>query len=120
VDVFPCVAQLFEIAPALNRLGLAWGPAGGTGFHLATGLPVLRPDSDLDLLVRAPGRLPAATIDALCAMQATARCRIDIQVDTGIGGFALAEYVQGRRQTMLKTAHGPVLLADPWDYREAA
>jgi phosphoribosyl-dephospho-CoA transferase len=117
---FPCIETLVGIAPALRALGITWGPTGGCGFFLATGLPVLRPDSDLDLLVRAHQRLPAATIDALCSMQAAARCRIDIQVDTGLGGFALAEYVQGRRQTMLKTAHGPILLGDPWDYREAA
>ena len=55
----------------------------------------------------------------LAALQAKAPCRLDIQVDTGAGGFALAEYVRGGR-VMLKTAHGPVLVADPWRSREAA
>jgi phosphoribosyl-dephospho-CoA transferase len=109
----PCLAALAALAPRLAALGLAWGPVGGVGFHLASGLPVLRPTSDLDLLVRAPHPLPSASVDALVAMQADRACRIDIQVDTGAGGFALAEYARGGRM-LLKTAHGPVLLDDPW------
>jgi phosphoribosyl-dephospho-CoA transferase len=116
----PCVAALLSLAPRLDALGVDWGPAGGTGFWLASGLPVLRPSSDLDLLVRAPTRLDPAIVAALCALQEAARCRLDIQVDTGIGGFALAEYTGGARRTLLKTAHGPRLLADPWAQAEAA
>jgi phosphoribosyl-dephospho-CoA transferase len=111
---------LAALAPRMKALGVAWGPTGGVGFFLATGLPVLRADSDLDLLVRAPGRLAATTVDSLLALQANAGCRVDIQVDTGWGGFALSEYAQGRRRILLKTATGPVLLADPWRYPEAA
>jgi phosphoribosyl-dephospho-CoA transferase len=109
----PCVAALRALAPQLAALDVAWGPTGGAGFWLATGLPVLRASSDLDLLVRAPAPLPAATVAALCALQQATPCRIDIQVDTGAGGFALTEYARGGR-VLLKTAHGPLLLADPW------
>jgi phosphoribosyl-dephospho-CoA transferase len=115
-----CVESLLTIAPQLDALALAWGPTGGTGFFLASGLPVLRPDSDLDLLVRAPERPDSQTLDALWALQSGAACRIDIQVDAGRGGFALAEYMRGARRILLKTAHGPVLLPDPWDERMAA
>jgi phosphoribosyl-dephospho-CoA transferase len=115
-----CVASLLAIAPHLDALALEWGPTGGTGFFLASGLPVLRPDSDLDLLVRAPERPDSQTLEALWALQSGAACRIDIQVDTGRGGFALVEYMRGARRTLLKTAHGPVLLPDPWDDRMAA
>nr|WP_314539029.1 malonate decarboxylase holo-ACP synthase [uncultured Massilia sp.] len=116
---FPCLAALAGLAPRLAALGLAWGPVGGVGFELASGLPVLRETSDLDLLVHAPHPLPRAALDALLAMQAHAPCRIDIQLDTGGGGFALAEYARGGR-VMLKTAHGPVLLDDPWQQAAAA
>jgi phosphoribosyl-dephospho-CoA transferase len=116
----PPLRALASLAPQLKALGLTWGPTGGAGFHLASGLPVLRNDSDLDLLVRAPERLASPTIDALLALQADAGCRVDIQVDTGWGGFALSEYAQGRRRILLKTGAGPVLLADPWHYPEAA
>lgn len=110
----PCIAALLELAPRLHDLGLDWGPAGGAGFWLASGLPVLRPTSDLDLVVRTPHPLPPATLAALCALQDGAACRIDMQVDTGAGGFALKEYARGGK-VLLKTDHGPLLVDDPWD-----
>ena len=112
-DALPCVAALLALAPRLRDLGLDWGPAGGAGFWLASGLPVLRPASDLDLLVRAPRPLAAPILDGLRALQDGAACRIDIQVDTGAGGFALNEYLRGGR-VLLKTAGGPLLADDPW------
>jgi phosphoribosyl-dephospho-CoA transferase len=118
-DVLPCVAALLDLAPRLRDLGLAWGPAGGAGFWLACGQPVLRPTSDLDLLVRAPAPLPPATLAALCALQRDAACRVDIQVDTGAGGFALNEYARGGR-VLLKTGHGPLLVTDPWAAHDVA
>jgi len=118
-DRLPAITALLALAPRLQALGLDWGPAGGAGFWLASGLPVLRADSDLDLLVRAPQPLTPALVDALSALQAGAACRIDIQVDTGAAGFALNDYLRGGR-VMLKTATGPVLMADPWQTRSAA
>jgi phosphoribosyl-dephospho-CoA transferase len=109
----PCAAALLGLAPRLQAIGLAWGPAGGAGFWLASGLPVLRPTSDLDLLVRAPEPLAPATVAELAALQHHAACRIDIQIDTGSGGFALMEYARGGT-VMVKTDHGPRLVTDPW------
>jgi phosphoribosyl-dephospho-CoA transferase len=114
----PCLAALHALAPQLDALKVDWGPVGGVGYHLATGLPVLRADSDLDLLVRLPQRPAARLVDALMrtvhALQARHACRIDIQLDTGRGGCALAEYARGGR-VLLKTGHGPLLVADPWN-----
>lgn len=115
---------LAELVPQLDALGVAWGPTGGAGFQLASGLAVLRQDSDLDLLVRAPAPLSSRVLEQLASLQAAAPCRVDIQVDTGWGGFALAEYVRGglpgRSRVLLKTARGPLLVADPWRHAEAA
>jgi phosphoribosyl-dephospho-CoA transferase len=113
VPALPCIAALLALAPRLQALGLDWGPVGGAGFWLASGLPVLRPTSDLDLLVRAPQPLAPAAVAELLALQQHAACRIDIQVDTGSGGFALMEYARGGK-LMLKTDHGPRLVTDPW------
>lgn len=110
----PALAALAALAPAMDGIGLAWGPTGGVGFFLASGLPVLRPDSDLDLLVRAPQPLSACQADALAALQANPGCRIDIQIDTGHGAFALAEWRRSGRRVLLKTGAGPVLSDDPW------
>ncbi|TWI69375.1 phosphoribosyl-dephospho-CoA transferase [Pseudoduganella lurida] len=115
----PPLLALAALAPQLDALGVAWGPAGGAGFQLASGLTALRQDSDLDLLVRAPSPLSGQVIDRLLALQQGASCRIDLQVDTGWGGFALAELARGGR-VLLKTAHGPLLVADPWRHAEAA
>ena len=115
----PCIAALLALAPRLQDLGLGWGPAGGVGFWLASGLPVLRPTSDLDLLIRAPQPLAPGQLAALCALQAHAGCRVDIQLDTGLGGFALMEYARGGK-VMLKTDAGPLLVVDPWQLRDAA
>ncbi len=109
----PCIAALRALAPRLDALDVDWGPAGGTGYWLACGLPVLRATSDLDLLVRLPRKPSSSLVAALCTLQDGQPCRIDIQVDTGAAGFALAEYVRGGR-VMLKTGHGPRLVADPW------
>jgi phosphoribosyl-dephospho-CoA transferase len=113
-DVPPCIAALHALAPRLDALDVDWGPAGGAGYWLACGLPVLRATSDLDLLVRLPRRPAAATLAALAALLEGQRCRIDLQVDTGKGGFALAEYVRGGG-VLLKTDTGPRLVADPWE-----
>lgn len=110
----PALDALAALAPAMDAIGLDWGPTGGVGFFLACGLPVLRPDSDLDLLVRAPQPLSATQAAALAALQGGAACRIDIQVDTGSGAFALAEWRRGGRRVLLKTGAGPVLTDDPW------
>jgi len=115
----PCAAldALRVASGPLNALGLAWGPTGSTGFALATGVPVLRADSDLDLLLRSAQPFTAQQRDALLAMLAEASqlCRIDLQIDTGHGGFAFAEWAAGRTRVLLKTAQGPVLAANPWE-----
>jgi len=108
----PCLAALLALA-------LDWGPTGGVGFWLASGLPVLRPSSDLDLVMHAPRPLSAEMLADLRALQAGTECRVDIQVDTGFGGFALNEYARGGR-VLLKTDRGPLLVADPWAAFDAA
>ena len=110
----PCIAALRALAPRLDALDIDWGPAGGTGYWLACGLPVLRATSDLDLLVHLPRKPSPSLVAALCTLQDGQPCRIDIQVDTGAGGFALAEYARGGR-VLLKTGDGPRLVADPWE-----
>jgi len=101
----------------MQELALPWGPTGSTGFALATGHPVLRADSDLDLVVRAVQPLTApqlAVLVDLYRQTQKAPCRIDVQIDTGHGGFALSEWQRTGHQVLLKTATGPLLTKDPW------
>ena len=111
---FAALRTLRALARELNALGWAWGPTGGAGFALASGLPVLHADSDLDLVVRMPHAPSAAQRDQLLHVLAETECRVDLQIDTGRGGFAWRDWLTSPRQTLLKTDHGPHLVADPW------
>lgn len=120
-DLMPLASQLQVLrmlAPWFDDIGLPWGPTGSAGFALATGAAVLRPGSDLDLLVRAAHAPSGSQVAGLRCLQDRAGCRLDIQVDTGRGGFALNEWLAGPRRVLLKTARGPVLVADPWSDAE--
>ncbi len=95
-----------------------WGPTGSAGFELATGVPTVTANSDLDLLIRMPNHLThdeAARIQALLDQHAAqAGVRIDAQLETPAGGVALAEYASGKARVMARHAGGPQLVADPW------
>ncbi|WP_449413697.1 malonate decarboxylase holo-ACP synthase [Pandoraea soli] len=110
----PCLRALRDLALALNALGLHWGPTGGVGFALATGLPALHPQSDLDVLIRLPFPPSDVQCDALAWIARDRACRIDIQIDTGRGGFSLREWLRSPPRTLVKTDRGPKLVADPW------
>lgn len=110
----PCVRALACIASELDRLRLTWGITGSVGFALASGVSTLRVDSDLDLLLRAERPLPREEARALLSLLRAVPARIDMQVDTGHGGFALAEWAGNADRALLKTGRGPVLVADPW------
>lgn len=95
-----------------------WGPTGSTAFELATGIPTITPSSDLDLLIRTPAALSHDQTEALQvelqACAARAGVRIDVQLETPAGGVALAEWAMRKSLTMVKSADGPRLVADPW------
>ncbi|MFT4270471.1 MAG: malonate decarboxylase holo-ACP synthase [Pantoea sp.] len=90
-----------------------WGVTGSTGFALATGLPVLHQDSDLDLLIRAPKPLRPADVVHWQQVLSMLPCRADSQIETPQGGFALNEWLRSGR-VLLKTATGPRLTDNPW------
>jgi phosphoribosyl-dephospho-CoA transferase len=118
VPDFSCAAldALRQVAPLLDATGWAWGPTGGVGFTVASGLPVLRADSDLDLVLRMAAPPDTAQAEALRAIAATVTaCRLDLQIDTGHGGFAYAEWAADRGRVLLKTDRGPVLTTTPWE-----
>jgi phosphoribosyl-dephospho-CoA transferase len=110
---FQVVVALDALAPLLDATGLCWGPTGSMGFSLAIGMPVIHADSDLDLVVRAPNRLTAAQAQLLHAVIEQAPCRVDMQIDTGHGGFSFAEWIRAKG-VLLKTGTGPMLTNDPW------
>ncbi|MBC7489825.1 MAG: hypothetical protein H7240_07515 [Glaciimonas sp.] len=92
-----------------------WGAAGSVSFALVSRLPVIREESDLDIVVRSDAPLSAVQIGLLQSVRASPLCRIGIQIDTGYGGFAFADWVNDLKRILLKTAIGPMLSVDPWD-----
>ncbi|MDT4852547.1 Phosphoribosyl-dephospho-CoA transferase [compost metagenome] len=116
----PALRALAVIKPLLDATGLAWGPTGGVGFQLATGIPVLHPTSDLDLLLRTPEPVDRHQARALLAALNDAPCRIDLQLETPYGAVALREWAGGARHVLLKCAEGARLVDNPWRALERA
>jgi phosphoribosyl-dephospho-CoA transferase len=108
----PAMCTLDTVRPVLDDTGLPWGPTGSVGFELVTAIPTATPDSDLDLLVRVPRGVSAA-LTLLAALHRQFRsltARVDCQVETPSGAFALAELVDGPSDVMVRTAAGPRLV----------
>lgn len=112
----PALTVLARVAPLLDEAQVNWGVTGGAGFTLASGIDVLHPGSDLDLLVTAGMPLAPQTERLLVALLdgQPGDARIDIQVSTPAGAFALRERARTGGRVLLRTANGPVLCEDPW------
>src|SRR3984893_8857257 len=70
--------------------------------------------SDLDLLIRAPERLPMQVAQKLVTIFSGSPCRVDAQLETPRGAVSLTEYASGQTPLLLRHAGGPVLISDPW------
>lgn len=116
----PVFRVLAELRPLLEAFGHPWGVTGSVGFQLATGLPVAHPDSDLDLLLRAEWPLPRSEACSLLQLLEGRACRVDLQLETPLGGVALGEWALGATRVLVKTAEGPRLVDDPWAEEVAA
>lgn len=105
----PALAALAQAGAIAEAYKIAWGPAGAAAFELATGVPVLSEESDLDLVLRlhpADERVPAVA-RAFAAM----RTRVDAELDFDDGcGVALHEAATAGTW-LVKTALGPRLVS---------
>jgi phosphoribosyl-dephospho-CoA transferase len=115
-NAVPALAAWARVAPILARRGLRWGPGGSVGFEIATGVPTVTALSDLDLILRQDRRLePGEASDLLAALaNATAPARIDVVLETPIGGVSLADLAAMPAQVLVRSPDGPRLVADPW------
>lgn len=90
-----------------------WGIAGSVGYALATEVPVLRDGSDLDVLIRSNDPLDRAELIRWQDVVSRLPCRVDTQIATPYGGFALTEWLR-EGSVLLKTSRGPMLTSQPW------
>ena len=107
----PVIRVIERLAPRLDATGLTWGVAGGAGFELATGRPVLREESDLDIIVRAGFPLPVAALQHMAETCSAATVRVDALIESRAGAFSLAEFCAPRDTLLLRGADGPRLIA---------
>lgn len=98
---------------AQQRWPWQWGITGSVGYALATEVPVMHADSDLDLVLRCEEPVAESEFARWQQFCQLLPCRADTQVETPHGAFALAEWLRDRR-VMLKTTRGPRLTARPW------
>jgi phosphoribosyl-dephospho-CoA transferase len=116
IPVTPAIAVLDEVAAVLAEHGYAgrWGPGGSVGFELASGVPSTTARSDLDLVLSVDEPMARSAAARLHAELAKLPVRIDLLLETPHGAAALAEYANGEGATLLRSAHGPRLVQDPW------
>jgi phosphoribosyl-dephospho-CoA transferase len=114
VSTLPALQALLALKPYLDDLGLPWGVTGSVGYQLATDIETVHADSDLDLLLHAPQPLSRRRAEALQRGLEKAACRVDMQLETPLGGVALREWAGSSTRVLLKCATGARLVDDPW------
>jgi len=111
------ILTLQKIIPVMNETGLYWGPTGSTGFELMSGIKTLTENSDLDLVINADSPLSISYAALLLKkLEALAVTRLDIQLNTPLGGSSLKEYINST-MVLVKTLTGPKLVKPSalWD-----
>jgi phosphoribosyl-dephospho-CoA transferase len=99
----------------LAGLDLTWGPGGSVGYELASGMRVVRAESDLDFILSAPQRLDITEAQDLWRMIRSAPGKVDALVETPFCGFSLEEFVTASpRKILLRTSDGRILGSNPW------
>jgi phosphoribosyl-dephospho-CoA transferase len=100
----------------LVGLDMSWGPGGSVGYELASGIPAVRADSDLDFILFAPRKLEISEALDLWRMISTAPGKVDALVETPFCGFSLEEFVTtSPRKILLRTSNGRILGSNPWN-----
>lgn len=112
-------------APALHALQLLkerwtkfdrlWGPGGSVGFELATGKHVVKPESDLDVVIYAEDRMTVIEAKSWWSYAVDLPAMVDIRVETPVCGFSLVEFAnQSPGPCLLRSATGFMFGTDPW------
>jgi phosphoribosyl-dephospho-CoA transferase len=114
-DAAPALRTLQVLKDRWMDLDHPWGPGGSVGFELATGRHVVKPESDLDLVIYAQGKITREQARLLQAPTMNLSVAVDIRVETQSCGFSLIEYARGGAAgILLRTPAGLELSDDPW------
>jgi phosphoribosyl-dephospho-CoA transferase len=100
----------------LVGLDMTWGPGGSVGYELASGIPAVRADSDLDFILFAPEKLDITEAQDLWRMISSAPGKVDALVETPYCGLSLQEFATtSPRKILLRTSNGRILSSNPWN-----
>ncbi|MBS62034.1 MAG: phosphoribosyl-dephospho-CoA transferase [Salinisphaera sp.] len=113
-QAIPALDALPALAATLDSRRLCWGVTGAVGYELATDEASCHAASDIDVLIRLPQRLTRRDAAGVVASLAMLPVRCDIQMETPLGGVALADWAAGNDNVLVKSDQGPFLCADPW------
>ena len=114
-DATPALRALKVLKDRWMDLDHPWGPGGSVGFELATGRHVVKPESDLDVVIYAEGKITREEARSLQARTMNLLVAVDIRVETLGCGFSLIEYARGGPAgALLRTPAGLELGNDPW------
>jgi phosphoribosyl-dephospho-CoA transferase len=116
-DAAPALRALHVLKERWMDLDHPWGPGGSVGFELVTGRHVVRPESDLDIVIYAEGKITREEASSLCARTMNLPAAADIRVETLACSFSLTEYARGGSASiLLRTPDGLELGNDPWSH----
>jgi phosphoribosyl-dephospho-CoA transferase len=100
----------------LVGLEMSWGPGGSVGYELASGIPTVRDDSDLDFILFAPRQLETTEVQDLWRTISSAPGKVDVLVETLLCGFSLKEFATtSQHKILLRTNNGRILGSNPWN-----
>jgi phosphoribosyl-dephospho-CoA transferase len=100
----------------LVGLEMSWGPGGSVGYELASGIPTVRGDSDLDFILFAPRQLETTEVQDLWRAISSAPGKVDVLVETPLCGFSLKEFATtSQHKILLRTNNGRILGSNPWN-----
>ena len=86
------------------------------GYELASGIPAVRDDSDLDFILFAPRKLERTEAQDLWRVLSSAPGKLDALVETPCCGFSLKEFVTTpHRKILLRTSDGRILGSNAWN-----
>ena len=114
-DVIPAFRALNLLKERWIDLDHPWGPGGSVGFELASGTHVVKPESDLDIVIYAERSMTADEAKSLCDRAMNLPAVVDIRVETHVCGFSLWEFArQSPAGILVRTLSGIMLARDPW------
>jgi phosphoribosyl-dephospho-CoA transferase len=94
------------IAGVAASEGISWGVVGSIGYQLATGFPVTREDSDIDIIIRVAEVPALRSLHSFYQKISMASCRVDALIETPSSAVSLEEFIRGPECLLIRTDSG--------------